>query len=142
MIPYQMLPWFVVFQVLGVMLFASVFMAIGASVNQLKEAQSMLWPVWIMMMLPFFIWFRIIQEPNSPIAVALSFFPPSTPTMMVLRMATGAAVPLWQPLLGIVLTLLTTLACVYIAARIFRIGLLWQGKTPKLRELLRWAFSG
>lgn len=142
LIPLSMLPWFVVFQVLGVTLYASVFMAVGASVSQLKEAQSMLLPVWMVMMIPFFVWFHVVREPNSTFAIILSLFPPATPGMMVLRLATGSTIPLWQPIAGVAIAIAATLFCVLLAGRIFRIGLLWQGKTPKLGEVLRWAWRG
>ena len=141
-IPFELIPWFVAFQLLGVLFYASIFMAIGASVNQLKEAQSMLIPVWMMMMCPMFVWFMVIREPNGALAKWLSFFPPATPSMFVLRMATGQAIPLWQPIVGFTILILTTLLCVVVAGRIFRVGLLWQGKTPKLNELLTWALKG
>ena len=84
----------------------------------------------------------IVQEPNGSLATGLSLFPPATASMMVLRMATGATIPLWQPLLGVVLLTLATAFVVFIAGRIFRVGILWQGKTPKFSELIRWAWSG
>lgn len=142
MIPFHLFPWFLAFQILGVMFFASVFMAVGASVSQLKEAQSMLLPVWMVMMIPLFVWFNVVREPNSALAVTISFFPPATPAMMVLRLATGQPIPIWQPILGMIESLLATVFCVLVSARIFRAGLLWQGKTPKLSEILRWAIHG
>jgi len=69
-------------------------------------------------------------------------FPPAAPTAMMLRMATGQAIPIWQPIVAALLTAVSTLIVVYIAARIFRVGILWQGKTPKLHEIARWAFRG
>ena len=141
-IPFEIAPWFVVFQILGVMFFGSIFMAVGASVSQLKEAQSMLLPVWMVMMSPMFIWFMIVREPNSALATGFSFFPPATPTTMVLRMATGQTIPLWQPILGLIILIAATLLVVIIAGRIFRVGLLWQGKTPKINEIMKWALRG
>ena len=141
-IPFFIIPWFVLFQVVGVLFYASIFMAVGASVSQLKEAQSMLLPVWMLMMAPLFIWFLIVRDPLGPIATGFSFFPPATPTAMVLRMATGQTIPTWQPILGLFTTLLATLVIVVFASRIFRVGILWQGKTPKLAEILKWAVTG
>lgn len=141
MIPLHLIPWFIVFQILGVMFYASIFLAVGASVSQLKEAQSMLLPAWILLMSPMFVWFMLVQEPNGSLAVGFSLFPPATPTTMVLRMATGSTVPTWQLLLGVVLLVAATAGCVWLAGRIFRVGILWQGKTPKLTELVRWAFT-
>ncbi|MEM7314537.1 MAG: ABC transporter permease, partial [Planctomycetota bacterium] len=142
MIPTQIVPWFIVFQIFGVMFYAAIFMAVGSCVSQLKEAQSMLLPVWMLMMIPMFVWIFIIQEPNGALAKWLSLFPPATPTTMVLRMATGATIPVWQPLLGLILLAIATAFVVFVAGRIFRVGILWQGKTPKLGELAQWAFSG
>ncbi len=141
-IPLDLVPWFLVFQVFGVLFFASIFMAVGASVTQLKEAQSMLMPVWLVMMSPMFVWLAIIRDPNGTLATWFSFFPPATPTMMPLRMSTDATIPTIQPIAGLIVLIAATVACVYIAARIFRVGLLWQGKTPRLGELLKWAFRG
>lgn len=140
-IPFHILPWFIAFQILGVFFFAAMFMAVGASVNQLKEAQSMLLPIWMLMMSPMMIWFVVIRDPNGAIATGMTFFPPATPTMLMLRMATGQTVPIWQPLVGLVIMVVSTLFVVHIASRIFRVGILWQGKTPTFKELVQWAFT-
>jgi ABC-type Na+ efflux pump permease subunit len=141
MIPFHLAPWFVAFQILGVLLYASIFMAVGAAVTQLKDAQSLLLPVWLLMMLPFFVWFSVVRDPNSVLAVALSFFPPATPAMMVLRLATGQMIPWWQPIAAAILSLAFTLLVVFIASRIFRVGLLWQGNMPSVKEMFRWAIG-
>ena len=142
LVPLRIVPWFIVFQILAVMLFGSIFMAVGAAVNQLKEAQSMLMPIWLLMMFPIFVWFQVVRDPMGSFATWISFVPPATSLMMVLRMGSTAAVPLWQPLVGIVVMLAATLVCIFAAARIFRIGILAQGKTPKMSELFRWAIRG
>lgn len=141
-IPFEIVPWFVAFQVVGVLFYSSIFLAIGASVSQLKEAQAVLLPVWMIMMSPMFVWIFIVREPLGTMATGISFFPPATPTAMMLRMATGQSIPLWQPLVALVLTSIATMMIVYLAARIFRVGILWQGKTPKISEILRWALTG
>ncbi|MFN9720306.1 MAG: ABC transporter permease [Planctomycetota bacterium] len=137
-IPYRVLPWFLVYQILAVLLFSSIFMAIAASVSQLREAQSLLLPVWMVMLFPMFVWFNVVREPNSSLATFLSFFPPSTPLMMTLRLSTGAIIPAWQILLSVVVLIAGTCVGVIAAARIYRIGILWQGKTPRLNELVMW----
>lgn len=141
-IPFHLVPWFIVFQIMGVLFYSAIFLAIGASVSQLKEAQSMLLPVWMMMMSPMFIWIFIVRDPLGPMATYFSFFPPATPTAMMLRLATGQSIPLWQPLSSLVLLILSTLVIVVIASRIFRVGILWQGKTPKISEILKWVVTG
>ncbi len=141
-IPLDIVPWFIIFQIFGVLFFAAIFMAVGASVSQLKEAQSLLLPVWMLLMSPMFVWILVIREPNGAMATWFSFFPPATPTMMMLRMSTSATIPLWQPLVGLLILIVSTIFCVYVASRIYRVGLLWQGQTPKLSELLKWALKG
>jgi ABC-type Na+ efflux pump permease subunit len=140
-VPWDLLPWFLLFQILGVLFFAAIFMAVGSAVSQLKEAQSMLLPVWLLMMIPMFVWFQIVREPNGPLATGLSWLPPATPSTMLLRMATGVTIPLWQIVGTLVMLLVTTALCVVVAGRIFRVGILWQGKTPKLREMIRWGLA-
>jgi ABC-type Na+ efflux pump permease subunit len=138
LIPWHVLPWFLVYQVLAVLMFSSVFMAIAACVSQLREAQSLLLPVWMVIMLPLMVWIKAVREPNSLMATGLSFFPPSTPLMMTLRLSTGATIPLWQILLSFVILVGGTVLGVTAAARIYRIGILWQGKTPRLSEMISW----
>lgn len=140
-IPWELVPWFIVFQILGVLFFASIFMAIGSAVSQLKEAQAMLLPVWLLLMLPLFVWFQIIREPNGNLAFALTWIPPASPSTVLLRMATGTVIPSWQVWGALLLLVLSTTGCIYLAARIFRVGILWQGKTPRMTELLRWGLG-
>lgn len=141
-IPMELIPWFFVFQLLGVLFYASLFMAVGASVSQLKEASAMLMPVWMLLMLPIFIWLPIVQDPNGSLARWISLFPPATSTTMVLRLATGVSIPLWELVLATILLLVSTAVVVVVAGRIFRVGMLWQGKVPRFSELLRWALTG
>ena len=142
LVPLRLVPWFIVFQVLAVLLFGSIFMAIGAAVNQMKEAQGLLLPAWLVFMYPLFVWFQVVREPNGSFATWLSLVPPGIPLMMVLRIGASAAVPVWQPLLGVVIMVIFTLGVVAAAGRVFRIGILAQGKTPTLIELARWAWRG
>lgn len=140
LVPFEILPWFFVFQLCAVLFYSSIFMAIGSAVSQLKEAQSIMMPVWLMLVLPLMTWFVLVQKPDSGLAFWMSMFPPTAPTVMVLRMSTGTTVPFWQVLLSLALMVLATTFCVYLAGRIFRVGILWQGKAPKLTELVGWAF--
>jgi ABC-type Na+ efflux pump permease subunit len=142
LIPLELVPWFLIYQILAVLLFSSVFMAVGAAVSQLKEAQSLLLPVWLVLASPMFVWLQIVREPNGSIATWMSFFPPAIPLVMVLRLASEAVVPFWQIVVGLLLLVAATAICVYIAGRVFRIGILWQGKSPRFSEIIRWAWRG
>lgn len=118
------LPWLIVFQVLGVLLFSSIFLTIGASVSELKEAQSLLLPVWMLLLAPLMVWLAAVREPNGWIATTLSFFPPSAPMMMALRLSSSQAIPWWHAPVAAALLLVATLLIVRLAARIYRASLL------------------
>ncbi len=137
-IPPQLLAWFVVFQALGLLMYGSLFIAVGAACTDMKETQNLMWPVMILIVLPMFLLGPVLQEPNSNLAVSLSFFPFSTPMLMILRQSVPPGVPPWQPVLAAALVVLTALLCVWAAGRIFRVGILMQGKGAKLGEMLRW----
>jgi len=137
-IPSNLLAWFVVFQALAALMYGSLFIAVGAACTDMKETQNLLWPVMLLAMLPLFLMGSVLQEPNSTVAVGLSFFPFATPMLMILRQSVPPGVPTWQPMLGVGLVVLTTLLCVWAAGRIFRVGILLQGKGAKLSEMLRW----
>ncbi|UCE58891.1 MAG: ABC transporter permease [Phycisphaerales bacterium] len=140
--PTEIIWWFVLFQALAVLLFGSLFIAIGAACTDLKESQSMLTPVMVLVISPLFVWMYVLQQPNAPLSVALSLFPPATPMLMIIRQAVPPGIPLWQPLLGVLLLLITTVLGVLAASRIFRVGILMQGKGAKFGEMLRWIFRG
>lgn len=142
LLPTWLLGWFIAFDILACMLFGSIFIAVGAACTDIKESQALLTPVMLIVILPLMVWFTIVQEPLSSFATWASLVPPATPMLMLLRMAASPMVPWWQPVLGIVLVLVTTMAAVFAAGRVFRIGLLMQGKPPKLRELLGWVLRG
>ena len=137
LVPLNLIPWFVVFQIMGVLFFSSIFMAIGASVRELKEAQSLLLPVWLVMMLPMMVWFVAVRDPLGPVSVALSLFPPSAPMMNILRMGTGTTIPLWQPILSAILLGLATAGVIWMAGRVYRTSLLRNDSVKCLTQFLQ-----
>ncbi|HTU20000.1 MAG TPA: ABC transporter permease [Gemmataceae bacterium] len=139
-IPAYLLAWFVVFQALAALMYGSLFIAVGAACTDMKETQNLMWPVMLVAMVPMFLMGSVLQEPNSVVATSLSFFPFATPMLMMMRQSVPPGVPVWQPILGVVVVVLTTLLCVWAAGRIFRVGILMQGKGAKLGELVRWVF--
>jgi ABC-2 type transport system permease protein len=136
-IPLTLVPWFVLFQLLGVLFFSSIFLTVGATVNELKEAQTLLLPIWMVLMAPLMVWFVAVREPNGLIATSLSFFPPSCPMMMVLRLASGTDIPIWQPVVAACIMIASTGGMVWIAGRIYRNGLLRNEGVRSLLQLFR-----
>jgi ABC-2 type transport system permease protein len=141
-VPASLLAWFLAFQVLASLMYGSLFIAVGAACTDAKETQNLMWPVMMLAMWPLFVLGYVIQEPNSNVSTALSFVPFGTPMLMIARQAVPPGVPWWQPPLGMVLVVATTLLCVYAAGRIFRVGILLQGKGARLGEIVRWVFRG
>ena len=138
LIQVSLLVWFVVFLLIAVLMYGSVFIAIGSACSDLKDSQSMMQPVMLFLMLPLLAAPVVIRAPHSLLSVILSLVPTATPFLMLTRLALTPPPPLWQVALGIALTVATTAACIFAASRIFRVGLLMQGKPPNLPELLRW----
>jgi ABC-2 type transport system permease protein len=131
-----------IFPVAGVLLYGSLFGAVGAACSELKEAQNYLLPVMMVLIFPLMVWWKVMEEPTSGFATALSFVPLWTPMLMPLRLAATEAVPLWQPIVALLATLATAAVTVWAGGRVFRVGLLLQGKPPRFTQLLGWIFRG
>jgi ABC-2 type transport system permease protein len=142
LIPYHALPWFFAYLVAAMFLFGAMFAAIGSACSDPKDAQSLQLPAMLPLIVPMFLFGPLLKEPHSTMATALSLFPPFTPTLMLLRMTTPGGVPAWQPWVGLVGVIALGALSVWAGGRIFRVGILAQGKTPKFTDLVRWAMRG
>jgi ABC-2 type transport system permease protein len=136
-LPISLLVYFVVFFVLGYFLFATLYALVGSTVSSEDEAQQAQMPVTILLVVPMLIFNMIIANPTSSASVAVSMVPFFAPTLMMMRIAVVNP-PLWQILGSIAIMLATILGCVWIAARIYRVGILMYGKRPSIAELGRW----
>lgn len=134
-----LLAFLFVFYVLAYFSFASMMAAAGSAVNEMREAQSFMTPVMLLMMVPWLIWLPLTREPNSMLAVTLSFLPPFSNFVMLLRMSSVAPPPLWQAMLAVVTSAAGAVVLVWVAAKIFRVGLLMFGKPPTFATLVKWA---
>jgi len=101
------LGWMLVFLSMAVFIFGSIFITIGAACTDLKDAQGMMTPAMLLLMLPWMTWFSIINAPESTVSVVLSLIPTATPFLMLLRIAVPPGPPMWQVGLGVALTALT-----------------------------------
>jgi len=138
LINLPLLAWFVLFLICAALTYGAMFLALGSACSDLRDAQSLLQPAMILVVLAYIGSFVVMRAPDSTLALVMSFIPTMTPFTMMLRMSLTPAPPVWQLLLAIGLMLATTVAVVWAGARIFRIGILMQGKAPNLPELLRW----
>ncbi len=133
--------WFLLYMVCAALLFGSIFLAIGSACSDLKDSQSMIQPAMMLIILAYLGSFVVMRAPESGLSVGLSLFPSIAPFAMMLRLALPPGPPMWQVLLSVVLLLGTTATVVWAAGRIFRVGLLMQGKPPNLPELLKWIWK-
>jgi ABC-2 type transport system permease protein len=134
---WTQLPWLIVFQILGVLFFSSIFLTIGACVSELKEAQSLLLPVWLLLASPLMVWFVAVRDPNGVVASSLSFFPPSAPLMMSLRLSSGQTMPVWHAPLAAMLMLAATALVVLVAARLYRVSLLRTDSAASIKQIMK-----
>ncbi len=137
MVQPRVLPYFFVFYVLGYLIYVCIYAVGGAISNSEKEAQQILGPLMIVIMIPWFLAMPIIQSPDSKLAVVLSLVPVFTPITMFIRVLVSEP-PLWQLAASISLSLLTIVGMFYVTGKIFRVGILSYGKRPTLPELVRW----
>ncbi len=128
---------FVIFFILGYILYSSIAAALGAMTNSEQELQQMN----MFLMLPLIacsvVIFRVVTDPDGPISVFMSFVPFCTPLIMYTRIIVHQP-PVWQIVLSIVLLIATIYVILWIASRIYRVGVLMYGKKPNLPEILRW----
>ena len=140
-VPGHLYAWFFLFQVLALLMYGSVFLAIGAACNEIRDAQSLMMPVMMVVMIPYLMFMPVLQSPASPFSRAISLFPPATPMLMFLRLAIPPGPAWWEVALGLVLTTAFMLGCVWAGAKIFRIGIISQGQAPSIPKLMKWVLS-
>jgi ABC-2 type transport system permease protein len=127
---------FVVYFVLGYLLYAAILIGIGSVVNTIQEAQALMMPVLMTLMLPLVAMVPIARDPNGTFAKVMSFIPPFTPFVMMNRAAGPPTV--LEYVLTTVLLVAAIAGALWGAAKIFRIGILMTGKPPRPSEILQW----
>ena len=141
LVPVLHLVYLGIFFIMAYFMVASMMSAVGSAVSDLREAQSLVGPVMMVLVVPLMLWMPIVQNPNGMLATIAGFVPPATPFVMILRLtAATEPIPLWQTIASIVWGFACAFGMLWVAARIFRVGVLMQGKPPTPRELVKWAF--
>jgi len=136
-IPSYIFIYFVLFFIGGYFLYATMYAAIGSMVNSEKEAQNLIMPVTMFLIIPILLMMFIIRSPNSTLSVILSVIPFFSPILMLLRICVLLP-PFIQIAASILLLVLTTLFMIWITAKIYRIGILMYGKRPNFAEIVKW----
>ena len=134
-----LLVYLVIFFLLAYFVVGAMMLTVGSVVNDMREAQSMMMPIMLLVMAPWIFWLPISREPNSVFSTAISFIPPVNTFTMLLRLTSNAPPPWWQVWLSIGIGAGAVAATLWFAAKVFRIGLLMYGKPPDFATMIRWA---
>jgi ABC-2 type transport system permease protein len=130
--------WFLLFLTLALFIFGSLFVAIGAACNDLKDSQNMMTPVMLLVMVPMFTAGTVLRAPDGTLSTVLSLVPTAAPFLMLLRIALRPGPPMWQVAVSVAGMTCTAVVLVWAAGKIFRTGLLMQGKSATFAEMLKW----
>jgi ABC-2 type transport system permease protein len=140
-------PWgliilsFIFYFITGYLLYASVFAAIGSAVDNETETQQFMLPVTIPILLGLFVAMGTMQNPESSISFWFSMIPLTAPIVMMARIPFG--VPYWQLAISMVLMIITFMGFVWMAAKVYRTGILMYGKKSSWKEMWKWLrYSG
>ncbi len=120
----------------GFLLYASLYAAIGASVDQAQDAQQLTTIVTLPIIVAFVVTMMVMKDPNSPIVFWCSMIPFTSPIVMVARIPSG--IPMWEIATSLVILYATFTICVWGAAKIYKIGIFMHGTKPKLKDLWNW----
>jgi ABC-2 type transport system permease protein len=134
----DLLVYAVVYYILGFILFSALLAGVGSICNTVKETQSLMMPITLIFIIPLVAWPQLARDPNGDLARILSYVPPTTPMLMVLRLSSGPDIWWGEIVLSFVVLTAGVLVTIWLAAKIFRTGILLYGKRPSPREVLRW----
>ncbi len=128
---------FLFFFIGGYLLYSSIYAAIGAAVDNETDTQQFMMPILMPLILAVYVGvFTVIENPHGTVATVFSMIPLTSPVVMLMRIPFG--VPLWQQIVSILLLIGTFMGTVWLAAKIYRVGILMYGKKPSYKELYKW----
>ncbi len=136
-VPLALVVYVLVFYLAGYFLYASLYAAAGAIVSSDEDAQQVQMPMTLLIGVSALLFGAVLRNPNSTLSVVLSMIPFFSPVLMMERIALQTP-PFWQIVLSLLISFVTTLVLVALAAKIYRVGILMYGKRPSLVELWRW----
>jgi ABC-2 type transport system permease protein len=131
----------IVYFVLGYLLYAAIFIGVGSPVSTEQAAQQVTSYLVIILLIPLVMTLPAMRNPDAVWIKVLTYVPLLTPTMMALRIPISMP-PLWEILVTIALLIVSIIAAMVAAGRIFRIAILMTGKTPSVKEIVRWIKTG
>jgi len=129
--------WFILFFLGGYLLYSSIYAAIGSAVDNETDTQQFMLPVLMPLMIGFYIGFAtVINDPHGTVSVIFSMIPFTSPIVMLMRIPFG--VPWWQIVISLILLYVTFFFVIWVAAKIYRVGILMYGKKASYKEIYKW----
>jgi ABC-2 type transport system permease protein len=139
-IPYihpMLIVGFFFYFIAGYFIYATLFAAVGSAVDQESDSQTLTLPISLPIVLTIMMIPQIMNNPDSGFSVAVSLIPIFTPIIMMVRIA-ATNVPIWQISLSVILLIGTFIGALWVASKIYRIGILMTGKKPTFKDLVKW----
>lgn len=136
-ISWTLIAGFVFYFISGYLIYATLFAALGSAVDHEQDAAQLQTPLTLFIILPILLIQSIISNPDGTFAMALSLFPLFSPILMIARIG-STTVPFWQIGLSVVLMIGSFFGALWVASRIYRIGILMTGKKPSFKDLIKW----
>ncbi len=121
-----------------VLTLGAIFLTIGAACTDVRDSQGLSMPVILLTTAPAILWPAILENPTGTLARVAGLCPLASPAVLMLRLGISPAPAWWDVVAGVALSVLAAIACVGAAGRVFRVGLLAQGKSASVVELMRW----
>lgn len=129
--------YFFLFFLLGYFLYATIYLLVGSMVTTTQEGGQLIMPIIFLLIIGFYLAFPVIRSPSSSFAFWVSMIPFFSPITMVVRIVTETP-PFWQIALSLLIGAATVIALIWLAARIYRVGMLMYGKRASIPEVWRW----
>ncbi|RYZ32929.1 MAG: ABC transporter permease, partial [Sphingobacteriales bacterium] len=129
---------FLLYFIGGYLIYSALFAAVGSAVDSDTDVQQFMFPITIPLVLSFIMAQFVIREPDGAVAFWMSMIPFTSPIIMMVRIPFG--VPAWEIVLSLTLLIGGFVGTAWLAARIYRVGILMYGKKPSYKELVKWVF--
>lgn len=128
---------FLLFFIGGYLLYASLYAAIGAAVDNDADSQQFMMPILMPLMVAVYVgFFTVMEEPHGVISQVFSYIPLTSPVVMLMRIPFG--VPIWAQMISVLLLFATFILILWVAAKIYRVGILVYGKKPSYKDMIKW----
>ncbi len=129
--------FFLIYFIGGYFLYSAIYAAIGAAVDSETDTQQFMFPVILPLMLGIYVgFFSVIENPHGSVSTIFSMIPLTSPIVMLMRIPFG--VPWWELAISVGLLIITNFGVIWLAAKIYRVGILMYGKKASYKELFKW----